>query len=99
MPLAVRSGDFLSTSVLNSGLIHKMTGEEIQDLPSYAIMPGMTVFCIEDSPDGTFKQDNKYKMKTDLSGWDLEGLSTHNHIDDASGGTLSETLIANIPTT
>ncbi len=99
MGVAWTSGLYMSVARINAASNHQMTGEEIEDLPTYLASPGMKVFCTEDSPSGTYKKDKTYSMRSDLSGWDVEGLAIHNHTDLETGGVFSETLVANIPTT
>jgi hypothetical protein len=89
----------MSSGRLIAASNHQMTGEEMEDLPSYLKFAGMKIFCTQDSPSLAFKEGHYYTVKNDLSGFELDGLSTHNHIDADSGGVFSETLIANIPTT
>lgn len=99
MPLAWNSGTYMSSGRLIASSNHQMTGEEMLDLPAYLKFAGMKIFCTEDSPDLTYKAGKYYTVANDLSTLTLDGLATHNHVDQDSGGVLSTTLIANIPTT
>ena len=78
---------------------HQMTGEEMEDIPPYLKFAGMKIFCTEDSPGGAYVAGKYYTVSLDTNSFVLDGLATHTHVDQDSGGVFSETLIANIPTT
>jgi hypothetical protein len=99
MPVAWHAGDYMSVARMNAASIHQMTGEELQNLVVEHKSPGMKVFITVNSPDNVYTAGNYYTLSNDLSTWSKDGLSTHTHIDADSGGSLSETLRANIPLT
>jgi hypothetical protein len=84
---------------MNAASIHQMTGEELQNLSADHKSPGMKVFITVNSPDNVYTAGNYYTLSNDLGSWSKDGLSTHTHIDQDSGGRLSDTLKVNIPTT
>lgn len=99
MPLSFYSGVGISIARLNDVVNHKMTGEEVQDLPSYLKWPGMKVFITQNSPDNTFVANNYYTLSNDMTQWTKDGLKGHTHLDSEDGGPLIDTLLPNIPTT
>jgi hypothetical protein len=99
MTIAWHAGDYMSVARMNAASIHQMTGEELQEMSADHKSPGMKVFITVNSPDNVYKAGNYYTLSNDLGTWTQDGLSTHTHIDQDSGGALHETLRVNIPTT
>lgn len=98
MPIAWTDGDTASSFRLNAASNHQMTGDEIVTLTSLDAIPGFRVFCTADSGDLSKKAGKRY-VRTLASGWELESLSKHLHIDDQDGGRESDILLANISQT
>jgi hypothetical protein len=89
----------MSVKRMNAASVHQMTGEELQNMSADHKSPGMKVFITVNSPDNVYTAGSYYTLSNDLSSWSKDGLSSHTHTDQDSGGRLSDTLEVNIPTT
>src|SRR4030095_3435241 len=90
-------GDFGSAYKLNRAACHKMPGTSIAALQNTDVEPGWLIYC--ETTGSGFTENNLYQRNEDNTAWDVVGLKGHTHIDSASGGTLSEVAIDNIPLT
>src|SRR5918992_4867011 len=99
MPVTWHAGDYMSIARMNAASLHQMTGEELQTMSADHKSPGMKVFITVDSPDLVYRAGNYYTLSNDLNSWSNDNLATHTHIDQDTGGTLSDVLRPNIPTT
>src|SRR5262245_11958364 len=88
-------GDFGSAYKLNRAACHKMPGTSIAALLATDVEAGWLIYC--ESTGGGFTENNLYQRNEDNTAWDTVGLKGHTHTDAASGGTLSEVGIDNIP--
>src|SRR5262245_46768236 len=95
--LNFHDGDFASAYTLNRGSVHKMSGTSLAALLDTDVEAGWLVYC--ETTGSGFTENNLYQRNEDNTAWDVVGLKGHSHTDAASGGTLADISIDNIPLT